>query len=103
MRLRYKIIYYTIAWLGALYATNPNGGLWALVWMFPLGLAAFIDPHWGNGGGWGVFGGCIAVYVIHAWFYFRSRNLHTTLVLIGILAILLICNVSGCRPMINTR
>src|SRR5437867_8023300 len=48
MRLRYKIISYAVAWLVALLATNPNDGLWALAWMFPLGLAAFIDPHLGQ-------------------------------------------------------
>jgi hypothetical protein len=103
MRLRHKIAFYAAAWLGALFATNPNGGLWALAWMFPLGLAAFINPHWSNDGGWGVFAACIAVYVIHGWFYFRARNSRTTLFLIGVLAILLISNVSGCRTMIHTR
>jgi hypothetical protein len=37
-----KIISYVAAWLLALFAANPNGGLWALAWMFPLGLAARI-------------------------------------------------------------
>ncbi len=97
--LRYKIISYVVAWLVALFATNPNGGLLALAWMFPLGLAAFIGPHWGHGGGWGVFAGCIGVYLVHAYFYFRSRNLRSTLLLFGVLAILLICNVAGCRAM----
>jgi hypothetical protein len=101
--LRYKITCYVVAWLAALFATNPNGGLWALAWMFPLGLAAFIDRHWANSGSWGAFIGCIAVYLVHAWFYFRSRNLRTTFFLFGVLAILLICNVSGCRAMINTH
>ena len=103
MQLRFKIICYVVAWFAALFSTNPNGGLWALAWMFPLGLAAFVDRHWANSGGWGVFIGCIAVYVIHALFYFRSRTLRLTLFLFGVLAILLICNVSGCRAMINTR
>jgi hypothetical protein len=103
VRLIYKIICYVLAWLAALFATNPNGGLWALAWMFPLGLAAFIDRKWANSGGWEVFAGCIAVYLIHAWFYFRSRTLRTTLLLFGVLAILLICNVSGCRAMIDTH
>jgi len=71
--------------------------------MFPLGLAAFIDRKWANSGGWEVFAACIAVYLIHAWFYFRSRTLRITLLLFGVLAILLICNVSGCRAMINTH
>jgi hypothetical protein len=89
--------------LAALFATNSNGGLWALAWMFPLGLAAFIDRQWANSGGWRVLAGCIAVYLIHTWFYFRSQNLRATLFLLGVLAILLICNVSGCRAMINTH
>ena len=96
---KYKIISYVVAWVAALFATNPNSGLWALAWMFPLGLAAFIDRQWANSGGWGVFAGCIAVYLIHAWFYFRSQRFRTTLFLFGVLAILLICNVSGCHAM----
>src|SRR5215471_3536200 len=103
VRLKYKIICYVVAWLAALFATNPNGGLWALAWMFPLGLAAFIDRQWANSGGWGVFTGCIVVYLIHAWFYFRAQSLRTILFLFCILATLLICNVSGCRAMINTH
>lgn len=101
--LAYRIGFYVVAWLAALFATNPNGGLWAVAWMFPLGLAAFFNRQWANSGGWGIFLGCIAVYLIHAWFYFRSTNAGSTLVLFGVLAILLICNVSGCRAMINTH
>jgi hypothetical protein len=100
---RYKIIAYIVAWLVALFATNPNGGLWALAWMFPLGLAAFINPHWVNSGGWGVLGACIGIYLVHAYFYFRSRNLRSTLFLFGVIIVLLICNVSGCRAMIHTH
>ena len=103
IRPRYKIVCYVVAWLAALFATNPNGGLWALAWMFPLGLAAFINRRWGNSGGWGVFAGCIVIYLVHAWFYFRSRTLRSTLFLFGVLAILLICNVSGCRAVIHTH
>ena len=103
MRLKFKIICYIVAWLAAFFATNPSGKYWPLVYMFPLGLAAFLSRYWANTGGWGVFAGCIAVYLVHAWFYFRSRTLRSTLVLFGVLAILLICNVSGCRAMINTH
>jgi hypothetical protein len=103
VRPRYKIICYIVAWLVALFATNPDGGLWALAWMFPLGLAAFINPHWTNSGGWGVFGACIGVYLVHAYFFFRSRSLLSTLFLLGVVITLLTCNVSGCRAMINTR
>ncbi len=84
MRLRFRIICYVVAWLGALFATNPSGKYWPLAYMFPLGLVAFLSRYWGNTGGWGVFLGCIAVYV-------------------GVLAILLTCNVSGCRAMLNTH
>jgi hypothetical protein len=103
IRPRYKIIAYIVAWLIALFATNSNGGLWALVWMFPLGLAAFINPRWANSGGWGVLGACIGIYLVHAYFYFRSRNLRSTLSLFGIIIVLFICNVSGCRAMIHTH
>jgi hypothetical protein len=103
IRPRYKIIASIAAWLVALFATNPNGGLWALAWMFPLGLAAFINPHWANSGGWGVLGACIGIYLVHAYFYFRSRNLRSTLFLFGVIMVLLLCNVSGCRAMIHTH
>jgi hypothetical protein len=103
VRLRYKIVAYVVAWSAALFATNPNGKYWPLTYMFPLGLAAFFSRFWANTGGWGVLIGCIAVYFVHAWFYFRSRKMWSTLLLFGILAILLICNVSGCRVMLNTH
>ena len=55
---RYKIISYLAAWLVALFVTDPNGGLWALAWMFPFGVAAFINPHrgqqWRLGSVWGL-------------------------------------------------
>ena len=103
VRLRFKIICYVVAWLAALVATNPSGKFWLLAYMFPLGLAAFLSRYSANTGGWGVFAGCIAVYLVHAWFYFRPGRLWSTLLLFGVLAILLICNVSGCRAMINTH
>ena len=103
MRLRFKIICYVVAWLAALFATNPSGKYWPLVYMFPLGLPAFVSRYRADTGGWGVFAGCIAVYLTHAWFYFRARKLWSTLLLFGVLAILLICNVSGCRAMLNTH
>jgi hypothetical protein len=103
VRLRYKIVAYVLAWLAALVATNPSGKFWPLAYMFPLGLASFFSWYWANTAGRGVFVGCIALYLVHAWFYFRSRKLWSTLLLFGVLAILLICNVSGCRAMLNTH
>src|SRR6202043_1855017 len=40
VRPLYKIGAYVGAWIVGLFATNPDGGLWALAYMFPLGLAA---------------------------------------------------------------
>ena len=101
--LKYKIIAYFAAWLVALFATNPSATSWPLVWMFSLGLAAFINPRWRNDGGWGVLAACIAIYLVHGYFYFRSRSLRATLFLFGALIALLICNVPGCRSMLNTH
>lgn len=92
-----------MAWLAALVATNLSGKYWPFAYMFPLGLAAFLRRYWANTGGWGFFLGCIAVYLVHAWFYFRSRKLWSTLLLFGVLAILFTCNVSGSRAMLNTH
>ena len=103
VRPKYKIVSYIAAWLGALFATHPDDGLWALAWMFPLGLAAFIIPHWANSGGWGVFGACVGFYLVHAYFFFRSRNVRSTLFLFGVLVALLTCNVSGCKAMIKVH
>jgi hypothetical protein len=103
VRLRYKVIAYVGAWILALLATNPDGGLRALAWMFPLGLFAFVHLRGAQAGGWGVFLVCIGVYLVHAYFYFRSRSTRSTVLLFAFLVILLICNVSGCRNMIHVR
>jgi len=66
----------------------------------PLGLAAFANQH---SGGWGLFAACIGIYFAQAYFYFRSRKVWSTLLLFGGLVGLLICNVSGCRAMLNTH
>ena len=97
VRLSYKLIPYIVAWAAALVATNPTGNFWALAYLFPLGLAAFVNLRWGNDGGWGVLGLCAAVYVVHAIFYFRSKTWRSTLLWFALLVILLICNIAGCR------
>jgi hypothetical protein len=101
--LTYKIIAYVIAWLAALFATNPNGKYWPLVYLFPLGLPAFFSRYWANTCGWPVMVSSVATYLVHGWFYFRSRKLGWTLLLFGILIALLLCNVSGCRAMLPTH
>ncbi len=97
VRLSYKLTGYILVWLIALFATNPTLHYWALAYLFPLGLAAFLNLRWGNDGGWGVFGLCIAIYVVQAIFYFRSKTVRSTVLWLAVLVILLICNVAGCR------
>jgi hypothetical protein len=69
--------------------------------MFPLGLAGSVNRRFGNEGGWTIFVFCIAVYLIQGFFYFRSRL--RALLWFGLLIILLLANVSGCRAMLNTH
>src|SRR6266513_5961356 len=90
VRLLYKIIGYVAIWIIALLLTAP--GLWALAWMFPLGLVAVINRHAANAGGWGVLIGGYAVYGVHGYFYFRSKTVMRTVVLYVILVALLVAN-----------
>ena len=101
VRLRYKIIAYVATWTAALLLTAP--GTWPLAYMFPLGLVAVIDRHLANDGGWGVLIGCYVVYIVHAFFFFRSKTTLRTAILYGVLVILLIGNVAGCREMIHSH
>ena len=100
---KFKILLYIGTWLLALFATNPSGNYWPFIYMFPLGLAGFIRRELGNDGGWGVFIACILVYVAQAYSYFRAKTPRNVWILFGVLALLLICNVQGCRAMINTH
>ena len=101
VRLRYKIIAYVVVWIVALVLTAP--GLWPLAWMFPLGLLAVINRHAANAGGWGALVSCYAVYVVHGFFYFRSKTTTQTVILYGVLVVLLIGNVAGCRDMMRSH
>ena len=101
VRLVYKIIAYVAIWIVALVATAPS--LWPLAWMFPLGLLAVIDRHMANAGGWAVLIGCYAAYLVHGFFYFRSKTTTRTLILYGVLVVLLIGNVAGCRDMMKSH
>ena len=100
---RIKIAGYVGAWLIALVATNPTGNLWPLVYMFPLGLAGIFFPPGLRGEGWWLLLSCYLVYILHAHFFFRARQRRATYLWFALLVLLLICNVSGCREMINTR
>ena len=103
VRQRYKIAAYVAAWIIALIAANPSGSYWSLAYMFPLGLAAIINLHMANDGGWGIFFACDAVYIVHAYFFFRSKTFRSTLLFYVVLIILLVCNVEGCHRMTNTH
>jgi hypothetical protein len=101
VRLLYKIIAYVAAWIIALLLTAP--GMWPLAWMFPLGLIAVFNRHLANDGGWGIFIGLYIVYIFHGFFYFRSRTTTKTMILYGVLILLLIGNVAGCREMMKSH
>ena len=101
VRLLYKTVAYVAAWIIALLLTAP--GMWPLAYMFPLGLIAVVNHHLANDGGWGVFIGLYLVYVVHGYFYFRSRTTPRTVILFGVLVVLLTCNVAGCREMIHSH
>jgi len=97
IRLSYKVIFYLLAWILALIATDPSLKYSALAYLFPLGLAAFVNLRLGNDGGWWALGGATFIYLLHAFFYFRSKTTRSTMMWLALLVVLLICNVSGCR------
>lgn len=97
VRLSYKLGGYVAAWAIALIATNPTLNYWAWAYLFPLGLAAFVNLRWGNDGGWGVLGLCVGIYIVQAIFYFRAKTFRASALWLVVLVILLICNVAGCR------
>src|SRR5947208_12960859 len=101
VRLSHKIVAYVAIWIVALLLTAP--GLCPLAWMFPLGLVAVIDRHTANAGGWGILIGCYAIYLIHGFFYFRSKTTTRTVILYGVLVVLLIGNIAGCRDMMRSH
>ena len=103
VRTGFKLVGYVVVWILALFATNPSCEFWALAYLFPLGLAAFVNLRLGNDGGWGVLIFCYAIYIVHAVFYFRSKTVRATVFLFALLVILLVCNVSGCRAQLPHR
>lgn len=101
MRTKYKIIAYVAAWIVALLVTDPDMKLFPLIYVFPLGLASVFHRQLANAGGWTVLIGSALVYVVHGWFYFRSKRASATWILYAVLIALLIVNVEGCRGMIH--
>lgn len=98
--LRARIILYAATWCAALLAIDLR--LWALVYLFPAGLFAFLPPgqpdeKWANPllcFGW-------AIYIVHAVFFFRTRQRKTVWILFAVLVVLLVCNVGGCHQMLQ--
>jgi hypothetical protein len=103
VRLRDKISAYGAAWILAFFAIDPTLGFWSLVYMLPLGLFAFVAPEHRHDGGWTVLAAGWVIYLVHGFFYFRSRRMRSTVVLLVLLVVLLVCNVSGCRGMIHAH
>ncbi|HEY2125202.1 MAG TPA: hypothetical protein VGG94_07035, partial [Chthoniobacterales bacterium] len=71
--MKFKLLAYIGAWLVALFATDPSLRLWALVYMFPLGLFTFFCPE-PRVGPWTILLGVGAIYAAHAVFFFRART-----------------------------
>ncbi len=102
-RHRVKIISYVAVWLLALFVTNPAATYWPFVYMFPLGLAAFVFPTGPHGSGPAWLVGLWLLYLFHAVLFFRARTKRATILWFLFLALLLTCNVAGCRNMLNTH
>ena len=100
---RVKLGLYIACWLIAFVATDPSTKYWPLVYMFPLGLFAFLFPNSTESSAWGIMFGVLAFYVAHAVVYFRSRTRARTIIMLAVLVLALLCNVSGCRRMLNTH
>lgn len=98
--LRTRVILYAATWAAALLALDLR--LWALVYMFPMGLFAFIPAGYADAK-WGIplliFGWII--YIGHAVLYFRARQCKTIWILYAVLLLLLVCNVGGCHQMLR--
>ena len=100
---RAKVFAYAIAWVAALIATNPTASLFPLIYMFPMGLAHPVLPVGTRIDGDAILLGGYLIYIVHAVAFFRSRSKRVTWILFAVLALLLICNVGGCRAMIDTH
>lgn len=98
--LRVRIILYAAAWAAALLVIDVR--LWALVYMFPTGLFAFIPSGFADAK-WGipllVFGWII--YLAHAILFFRARKRQIIWILYAVLLLLFVCNVGGCHQMLQ--
>lgn len=97
--LRLRIILYAATWCAALLAIDPR--LWALVYMFPMGLFAYIPPGQGEALGLPLLFLGWAIYIVHAVSFFRARRCKTIWILYAVLLLLFVCNVGGCHQMLR--
>lgn len=100
--LRTRVLLYAATWAAALLAVDPR--LWALVYLFPTGLFAFIRPgqiaaEWGLP----LLFFSWTIYIVHAVVFFRTRRRENVWVLYALLLMLLISNVAGCHQMLRAR
>ena len=77
-------------------------GAWLLA-VFITGLAAFVFPSSLQGSGTPWLFGLWSLYIVHAVLFFRARTKRATVLWFLLLALLLTCNVAGCRNMLNTH
>lgn len=98
--LRIRIILYVAAWAAALLAIDVR--LWALVYMFPAGLFAFLPPGQPDEK-WAIPLLCLGwlIYIAHAVFFFRARSRKNFWIWFAVLLLLFICNVGGCHQMLQ--
>lgn len=98
--LRARIILYAATWAGALFAIDLR--LWALAYLFPAGLFAFLPPGQPDEK-WAIPLLCLgwAIYIVHAVFFFRARRRRTIWILYAVLLLLFVCNVGGCHQMLR--
>lgn len=97
---RTRLILYAASGAAVLLAIDLR--LWSLVYMFPMGLFAFIPPgpadeEWAVPLlvlGW-------VIYIVHAVFFFRARRRRAIWILYAVLLVLLVFNTGGCHHMLS--
>jgi len=99
---RLRLMLYVATWIAVLIAVDVR--LAALAYMFPSGIFKVLfppriaaDPAWG----WIFLGIGWVIYIVHAVLYFRARRPRTIWILYGVLVLILVCNVGGCRQMLQ--
>ena len=95
--LRYKVGFYTAAWILAFVALMPLGYV-ASTWLFPSGIMRILFGRLQPGSESGYLFLLVVgwvLFVIHAVILFRARTRRLTVILFGILFGALVCTVAG--------